>query len=106
MAFCRATGVSHSLGIAFLINGMHELTYARRLIQLGGSLPHKFCKQTDAMSQKKKSQCDALIYGGKSCAEVIAVFVQKMILVAFEFMAQGLNHLTHIFRGKICCAEN
>jgi len=43
MADCRARGVSHSFGIAFSMNGMHELTYARRFIQLGSSLPHRIC---------------------------------------------------------------
>jgi len=41
MADCRARGVSHSFGIAFSMNGIHELTYASRFIQLGSSLPHR-----------------------------------------------------------------
>ena len=44
ITFCSALGVSHSLGIAFSMNGIHELTYARRLIQLGSSLPHRIWK--------------------------------------------------------------
>jgi len=43
MADCRARGVSHSFGIAFSMNGIHELTYASRFIQLGSSLPHRIC---------------------------------------------------------------
>jgi len=45
MADCRARGVSHSLGIAFSINGIHELTYANRFIQLGNSLPQRICNR-------------------------------------------------------------
>jgi len=45
MADCRARGVSHSFGIAFSMNGMHELTYANRFIQLGSSLPHRICNR-------------------------------------------------------------
>jgi len=48
MADCRARGVSHSFGIAFSMNGMHELTYARRFIQLGSSLPHRICNRKTA----------------------------------------------------------
>lgn len=37
----RACGVSHSLGMAFSTNGMHELMYASLFTQLGGSFPHR-----------------------------------------------------------------
>jgi len=45
-ADCRASGVSHSFGIAFSMNGIQELTYARRLTQLGNSFPHRICTRS------------------------------------------------------------
>jgi len=45
MADCRARGVNHSFGIAFSMNGIQELTYANRFIQLGSSLPHRICNR-------------------------------------------------------------
>jgi len=44
---CKGTGVSHSLGRARSRNGMQELTYASRLIQLGSSLPHSSCSEME-----------------------------------------------------------
>ena len=50
MADWSASGVSHSFGIAFSMNGMHELTYASRFIQLGSSLPHRICNRNTTHS--------------------------------------------------------
>jgi hypothetical protein len=55
MVFCRAMGVSHSLGMARSMKGMQEDMYARRFTQLGSSLPHKICKNTPCVTEGEQT---------------------------------------------------